>query len=156
MPDLLAGTTVRGLDTPPTVTDEQSASFDFTITDYGTASTGGTYVDCAVVFTAPTTGRVLLAYASTLLNSSTNTTAITPVVREGGTVGSGAEVVGADDDNRISMRDAGGSPNDQRAGVHLTVTGLTPGNTYNARLEHKVSGSTGTASRRSITATPAT
>ena len=52
MPDLLAGTTVRGLDFPKAVSDRGDTSFDATNTTFGTASTGGTYDEVGVVFTA--------------------------------------------------------------------------------------------------------
>lgn len=153
MSDLLAGTTITALDTPPTVTNVQTGSYTFTITAWGVATTGGTYVDCGVAFTACTTGRALLRYDAHLLNSTTAGTQIAPVVRTGSTVGSGSTVVAATVDNMIQVQGTSG----HRYGGHLLVTGLTAGSAYNVRLEHQVSSaSTGTALRRSVTVAPAT
>lgn len=153
MPDLLAGTRVRGNDTPATVTDFQPAEFSFTNTVYGVGTVSGSYADCAVVFTAPTTGRVLIEVDGRLANdNSTSGTRIAPVVRTGGVVGSGTEVESASIDNELlHVGTASG-----RAGVATMLEGLVPGATYNARVEHRVGSSTGTASARRIIVTPTT
>src|SRR5262245_11900447 len=102
MPDLLAGTTVNALDTPPTVNDLETGVFTFTITTYGVATSGGTYADCGVAFVGPTSGRVVLKWRSTLTNSGAAIgTLISPVVRTGGTVGTGTVVAAASDDVAI-------------------------------------------------------
>jgi hypothetical protein len=155
LPDLLAGTTVNALDTPVAVADYEVGSYNFTITTYGVAASAGTYVDCGVAFVAPTTGRVFLDYAGNIANSGANTTLITPVVREGGSVGSGTSFLAAVDDNAFAIQPATGGDL-LWGGRRLLVTGLTPGATYNVRLEHRVGGSTGTSGRRSVTVSPAT
>ncbi|MGH9248617.1 MAG: hypothetical protein ACRD0W_03745 [Acidimicrobiales bacterium] len=158
MPDLLAGTTVNALDSPVTVADSEPGSFTFTNTTYGIGTTGGTYVDCGVAFVAPTTGRVLLHYSCNIANSSTASTLMAPVVREGGTVGSGTTFLVALDDNAVTiLPTAGVAAALIYGGRPLLVTGLTPGSTYNVRLEHRVSaGSPGTLARRAVTVSPAT
>ena len=154
MPDLLAGSTVNALDTPPTVADFETDLFTFTATTYGVTSTSGTYNDCGVAFVAPTTGRVCLDYACGIRNSTTATTAMAPVVREGGSVGSGTTFLAASDDNGVVILP--GTFESCFGGRRLLVTGLTVGATYNVRLEHRVSAGTGTLNRRSVTVSPAT
>ncbi len=151
MPDLLAGSTVRAIDTPPTVADFQPDGFTFDSTTFGIDADTGTYADCGVAFVAPTTGRVLIHYAAGIA-STTGVTMVSPVVRTGGTVGSGSTVVAASSDDQISHRS---SPVD-RFGATTLVTGLTAGDTYNVRLEHFTSSGTGTLQRRSVIVQPAT
>lgn len=153
MPDLLAGTTVNALDTPPTVSDTEDGAFGFNSTTYGIDADSGSYVDCGVAFTAPTTGRVVI-HTNARLNNDTAAlgVSVTPVVRDGSTVGSGTVIVAADDSNRIT--NTGTSP--LRMGVTRLVTGLTPGDSYNVRLEHKVSGGNGDVRNRHVIVAPAT
>src|SRR5690606_24846195 len=132
MPDLLAGSTVRALDTPPAASDAQLDSFSFTHTTYGTGSTSGTYTDCGVAFMAPTTGRVLVILSGEIVNSSA-TTRMAPVVREGPVIGSGPEIVPAHDVNSITNQ----GPNAYILAAQVTLIGnLSPGEVYNVRLEH--------------------
>lgn len=153
MSDLLSGSPVTPLDTPPTVGNTQAGQYTFTITAFGVATTGGTYADCGVAFLAPTTGRVIIHLAAHALNSTTAGTQVAPVVRTGGTVGTGSVVLAASVDNMVQVQGTSG----HRFGSHVLVSGLTAGDTYNVRLEHQVSAaSTGTVLRRSVTVTPAT
>jgi hypothetical protein len=154
MPDLLPGSIVEANDTPPTVGDVEPDAFTFTGTTFGVTTTGGTYNDCAAVFTAPTTGRVVIHYCAQMTNSATASTVVSPVVRAGGVIGSGAVVVAASDDEGLTTQ----NNVERRSGAHLLVSGLTPGATYNVRLEHRVSSgaTTGTVRRRSVTVCPAT
>lgn len=147
MPDLLAGTIVKALDTPPTVFDDQSASFDFTSTTYTTASTAGSYVDCAVVFTAPTTGRVKISTSARLINTTaTGGALVAPETRTGGTVGSGTVVDAAADDASTAHYGTTFS----RGGASHILSGLTPGSVYNTRLLHRASAGTGSAALRGL------
>lgn len=150
MPDLLAGSTVNALDTPPTVADFELDSFNFTHTTYAIT---GEIASCGIAFVAPTTGRSTLDYSCNIQNSTTATTAMTPVVREGGTVGSGTTFLAASDDNALVINSL---TNTSAAGRRLLITGLTVGATYNVRLEHRVSAGTGTLARRAVTVSPAT
>jgi hypothetical protein len=153
MPDLSAGTIVKGLDTPPTIDANQSGSYTATNTGYDVAVTGGAYADCAVVFTAPTTGRVLLHIAATARNATAGAPArVAPEVRTGGTIGTGTIVFAAAHINSVQQADT----NLHRAGAAVLVTGLTPGAVYNARLLHMVSSGTGTFAERTIIAAPST
>ena len=152
MPDLAAGTVVKGGDTPPTVNDSEAGSYTFTITAYGVATIGGTYADCGVAFIAPTSGRIEITHAATVSNSTTGGTQVAPAVRTGGTVGSGTSVLAAANINRVVKVGTEAI----RAGVPTFVSGLTPGSTYNVRLEHCVSTGTGTALERTVTVKPCT
>ena len=63
-------------------------------------------------------------------------------VREGGTIGSGAVVKAAAEDDSLEVGTGSNSSGDRiTAGSSMVVpvTGLTPGNTYNVRSMHKVS-----------------
>src|SRR5690606_18336475 len=150
MPDLLAGSTVRALDTPPAASDTQLDSFSFTHTTYGTGSVSGTYTDCGTAFMAPTTGRVLVILSGQIVNSGA-TTRMAPVVREGPVIGSGAVIVPANDVNSITNQ---GDNAYILASQVALIENLSPGETYNVRLEHRVSGGTGTLRNRRVVVIP--
>lgn len=154
MPDLLAGTVVNALDTPPTVSDTETGSFTHNATTYGTDNDSGTYVDCGVAFTAPTTGRVTVSWRAQVDHDGTGGgfTSVSFVVRTGSTVGAGASVLAADDNRAVIMS---GTDVMQMGSSHM-VTGLTPGDTYNVRLEHRVGAGVGTTERRAVRVEPAT
>ena len=158
MPDLLAGSKVKAIDTPPTVSDSQADLFTFTATTYGVAVTSGTYADCGVAFVAPTTGRVIVKTIGFLRASAAGLGAlVAPVIREGATVGSGTVVVAANDMNAIQANGTGSNTDGCRLGAEALIEGLTPGGIYNVRLEHRVNGSgIGTATRRTVIVAPAT
>lgn len=153
MPDLLAGTTITAADTPPTVSNAQSGSFTWNLTTYGIDADSGTYVDCGVAFTACTTGRATVSLSGAINGDGASIFAlISFVIREGSTVGSGATFLAADDSRCIMHA----GTNAEQLGATYLVTGLTPGSTYNVRLEHKVAGAgNATAARRSVTVFPA-
>lgn len=136
MPDLLAGTTVRAADTPPSVSATAGNSYDTNSSTYTTGSvTAGTYEECAVTFVAPTTGRVKITTVARLINSSTSGTLVAPETREGSVIGQGAVVEAASDGIGVSHY----GNNFARSGVSHMLSGLTPGATYNTRLLHRVS-----------------
>lgn len=156
MPDLLAGTLITALDTPPTVEDQEAGSFTFNATAaWGIDADAGTYVDCGVAFTAPTTGRVKVDWRGELDNNTAGSwTGLSYVVRTGNVVGSGTTFQVADHSRAIITY----NPTHGEFGMSDLVTGLTPGDAYNVRLEHLVGGggATGTLLRRAVTVTPAT
>lgn len=153
MPDLLAGSTVRALDTPPTVDDSQAGSYTVTSTTLGVATSGGTYVDCGIAFTAPTTGRVTIFHSADLSNASGGDFCLVDiVVREGGTVGAGTSFFTGSGPTAIYTT----SGTRHRWGTANLLDGLTPGDTYNVRLEHRVTAGTGTILRRTVIVAPAT
>ena len=148
MPDLLAGTIVNALDTPPTVTNTQDGNFTFNLTTFGIDADSGTYVDCGVAFTACTTGRALVHLAGDIFNDTAGAfTVMSFVIREGSTVGSGTVFQAASDSNAIV--NTGTSPTQK--GTTKLVTGLTPGTVYNVRLEHRAGSNIGQLLRRSVT-----
>jgi len=152
MPDLLAGTIVNALDTPPTVENVQTGNFTFNATTYGIDNDSGTYIDCGVAFTAPTTGRVLVTFKGNLFNdTAAQFTALSHVIRTGSTVGAGTTFQAATDDN--ALVNTGTNP----VIVSSTelITGLTPGDIYNVRLEHRVGANIGTILRRWVVVSPA-
>jgi hypothetical protein len=148
---------------PPTVQDFDDVSiFQFTNTAFDVLSSSGIYVDCGVAFVAPISGRVMIHWTVALdIVSGTNAVAYcSPVVRTGGTVGSGSVVLPAADNNsrRVSRSsvgtDDGGSRN--RSGASYLLESLTAGNTYNVRLEHRVTSQTGEMFHRAVQVVPAT
>jgi hypothetical protein len=140
------------------VADSSGVEFDFTNTSY----TAGIVEFCGVSFIAPGSGKVLVNYAAQVGNDSDAATFICPVMKTGGTIGSGTLVTGwpADDSFAVSRRGTVGLVRFMRAGgARMTVSGiLTPGNTYNVYLEHKVGqgGTTGRIDERQIIVQPIT
>ena len=150
MPDLPAGSIVKALDTPPTVADTQSATVTTTSTAYTTSGT-----DCAVVWVAPTTGRVLIHTAARMVNSSTTSgSLIAPETRTGAVIGSGTVVQAPVD--ALGTSHYGNTF--ARSGTVTLLSGLTPGATYHTRLLMRTSVGTDTASfaSRELIIVPAT
>ncbi|MGW1039899.1 hypothetical protein [Streptomyces sp. NPDC002547] len=153
MPDLLAGTITKALDTPPTVSNVQTTSVGTQSTTFTT-----TGADCAVVFVAPTTGRVIIHTVARMQVSPSGSTGgaiIAPQTRTGATVGSGTIVEDAGDVNGASHY----GDNFSSIGRPHLLTGLTPGAIYNTRLLMRLStGTTPTANfaNRELIVEPAT
>ncbi|MEV6105694.1 hypothetical protein AB0M28_13400 [Streptomyces sp. NPDC051940] len=153
MPDLLAGSRVRALDTPPTVWDVELSSYTTTSTSFGQTTSGGTYAVCGAVFTAPTTGRVEIKVTAQVSNSSTLGTSVAAETRLGAVIGSGTVVEAVADGTGLIHYGTDGS----RKTISHVLSGLTPGAVYNVILLHKVSGaSTGTILRRELIVAPLT
>lgn len=147
----LAGQRIRALDFTDGVDNTQADIFTFNSTTFGTDNDSGTYVDCGEAFLAPTSGKVVIAFSADIDNDTAGaTTSVAPAIREGGTVGSGATVLAASLDNQI--RNVG--TDNIQVGRTLPVAGLTPGDTYNVRLEHRVSSGIGTLLRRNVSVDP--
>lgn len=128
---------------PAAVTSIQTASFSATSTTYTTASTAGPYADCAVVFVAPPSGRVKVHTAARMVNTgATVGTLVSPEVRDGATIGAGTVIEGAGDGTGVSHY----GTTFARSGADHLMTGLTPGTSYNARLLHRSTSGTETAS----------
>lgn len=150
MGDLLAGTPVLALDFPPTVNDQEGTTVTTSSTTFTTSG-----ADCAVVFTAPTTGRVKIHTAARMVNTSTSSgTICAPQTRTGATIGSGTIVEDAADANGPSHY---GNTFASIGRTHL-LTGLTPGSVYNTRILMRCSAGAETASfaNREIIVEPAT
>jgi hypothetical protein len=145
----------QACDLPATVQAEHGSLYSATNTSFGTASTGGSYAHCAVVFTAPDTGRVLIHWSGGVRNLDADGSAvayISPEVRTGGTVGSGTVVL-APSDARTVRTNLGGTHTVRAGATHL-LTGLTGGATYNARILHRVTSSTGEFFQRALIVAP--
>lgn len=151
---ITAGHVLDELDFLPTVSDDQPDAFSFDATTYGVDADSGTYVTCGVAFRAPNSGAVIIHYTGRMSNNvDGNVVLMTPVVRTASVVGSGSSVLAANDENavRVQSANAGGQ---QRSGSHVFLDGLTPGDTYNVRLEHRVGANTGTIAHRRVTVVP--
>ncbi len=121
-----------------------SGDFSWTITSYGITTSAGVYNECSVVWTAPQSGIVTLDFRSQLLNSATtNSTFVSPETREGAVVGSGTVVQAAADTRAMVSGTTSAAPGQCWVGAFCTITGLTPGATYNSRLLHRVTAGTG-------------
>jgi hypothetical protein len=150
MPDLLAGTTVYAADTPPALNSTVDPTFSLTNTSYATTSTGGSYSDCAAVFIAPTTGRVLVHMAARMNNTTaTSGTMVCTETREGSVVGSGniVDAVGDRGPSNYGTEFA-------RVGAAHFISGLNAGQTYNIRMLHKVTANGGNVALRELTVVP--
>jgi hypothetical protein len=152
-----AGRRLSTLNFEEAVGDVQDDAFSFDSTTFGVDADSGTYVTCGTDFVAPasgpdgSTGTVLLLYAANLDNGTgTAATNLAPVVRTGATVGSGSTILAAS--LNICIRNIG--TDDRRYGAHYLLEGLTPGSAYNVRLEHRVSGGTGTIQYRDVAVVP--
>lgn len=151
MPDLLAGTTVKALDTPPAVSDRGDTSYDATNTTYSTDFVLGTYEDVAVAFTAPTSGRVMIFTTARMVSSgATSGVLVAPETRTGATIGSGTVVETIGDGHGVSHYGSTFA----RIGASHIVSGLTPGDPYNTRLLHRVVSNTGSFALRELTVVP--
>lgn len=151
MPDLLAGTTIKALDTPPAVAvTDATDELAFTNTAY---TQGATVVGQS--FTAPTSGRVLVLWHGRFENNSTGFIFVSAAVRTGSTIGSGTSVSGATDESAVNTNTGtGGFDTRIAAAMFRVVTGLTPGNSYNAVTEHRVTSGNGDVFDRSLAVIP--
>ena len=120
-------------------------------------TTSGTYTPtltsgttCSLVFTAPSTGKVVIHNVLESLNSGTGWTKCTIEVRTGNVIGSGTAIVAANDDDSHGTT----GNNSVRAGVTKLVSGLTPGTQYNVRQLFKIQSGTGTFLRKELIVEP--
>lgn len=136
---------------PATVQATQPSLYSATNNTFGTASPDSEYRDCGVVFTAPPSGRVTIYWSGGLRNLDSDGSAVaylSPEVRTGGVVGSGSLIL-AGHDNRTVRTNLGGI-HTARAGAAHVLSGLTAGATYNVRLLHRVTSSTGVFFQRGL------
>lgn len=146
-----AGHKLGTLDFQSAETDIQDDSFSFDSTTFGVDADSGTYVTCGLAFVGPASGTVLILYVANLDNGTAlAATNVAPVVRDGSVVGSGSTILAAS--LNTSIRNVG--TEDRRFGAHYLLEGLTAGTAYNVRLEHRVSGNTGTIQYREVTVVP--
>lgn len=141
MPELLAGTTIMALDTPPTI--EASDSTNISSVSSTSYITGSPQVSAQ--FLAPTYGRVLAVVSAGLQSDGTASMFASFEVREYSA--SGAQIVAPDDDQAVRNQTV-----DIITGSNaVLVEGLTPGLLYFIRVLYRVSsGSAGFIAFRGI------
>jgi hypothetical protein len=142
-----AGQRVKALDFPDTMTDEDAGSFTFNDTAFGIDADTGSYADVGGSFTVGTSGKIEINWGANLDNNTAGAaTNVSPVIRTGATVGAGATVLAAS--LARVVRNVG--TDDSRQSASYTLTGLTPGDVLNCRVEHRVSGGIGTVHSRDV------
>lgn len=134
---------------PPSAADTQNTVGTTLSTTYTATLTGG--VAAGVAFVAPTSGNVVIHWGAVILNSTTQSTYAAPQVRTGNVVGSGTVVFTVTDDSSLSITGTGIG---NRWGASLYISGLTAGADYNVQMLHRVTGGTGTTSRKHIVVVP--
>ncbi len=121
----------------------------------GTSTNSTTYVVTASqwgkVFIAPGSGRVIMMLRSSVAPAAGPASAwMSPSIRLGNTLGSGTVFQAASDSYALMLAVTGSAD----IGTQFEITGLTPGATYNAELQHRTSAGTSFWSRREIIITP--
>lgn len=146
---------ITALESPTAVTTEATSATLGTTTSTSYTPTLTTAGVLGVAFVAPTSGKVAVHYGSRGQHSVNGGNTYTCVViRTGNTPGSGSLVQGSADTWAISSGIVGGTAA-IGAGRSKLVSGLTPGDDYNATLEHKiVTAGTGSFLDRSVLVVP--
>lgn len=122
-----AGQRLLATDAPDYETDFEATSGTTTSATYTATLTGGTA--CSCVFVAPTSGAVLILNVATISNSGANASRTSFSIKTDGTVGSGTEVLAADNSRALLV-----TGTSAMSGTHAYIaTGLTPGATYNVQ-----------------------
>jgi hypothetical protein len=125
----------------------------FTDTSFGTSGTV-----LGVVFIAPPSGQVEILLEGWLATFSTGlgvASLMTPQVREGNVINSGTIVSAPADQNAgMSLNDRASTFDYRFVTVVTSVTGLTPGASYNAVFMQKTAGTNAAVNRRRIIVTP--
>lgn len=109
--------------------------------------------ECGVAFVAPPTGKVTVLFHTAGFNTgggaaADNKTAVR--IGLGSTVGGGTSFYAATDNDMILYTGTA----TYGIGAFVEITGLTPGDTYNACMAHKTSAGTGSFTFRSIKVIP--
>lgn len=142
----LVPVTVEAKDT--SVTDGTTTSTTFT----NTLTTTGVF---GIAFTAGMTGTVEVKWTLGGRNSTAGQYTVTSFeVRSGTGVGLGSVVWAADENVAVATQSDSANHQLTHAGFG-TVSGLTPGTSYNACIVYRVTANTGTYSRRRISVTTA-
>lgn len=124
-------------------------SFAFDSTAFNTVSTAYTIVGATllgVTIVAPLSGQIRVDWGSNTDNTAAGTQFIAPQLNAGAVIGAGATIVGVSD--TISALNATGD-SITTSSFHY-FTGLTPGSSYNAYLQHRVTANTGAFANRKI------
>jgi hypothetical protein len=146
-----AGDFILAVDFPDAAHAEQNADeTGFSNTTYGGGSNA-----CGVAFVAPTSGRVRVDWYAYFESNGAQQVYVSAAVRQGGVIGSGTVVEAATDTRCLTSQTAA---DDRAGGMYRYISGLTAGQTYNARVEHRVDsgGGTGDMFNRTILVTPLT
>jgi hypothetical protein len=127
-----------------------------TTTSTGYTGTLATAGSCGTAFVAPPSGKVTIHSQVSAYASATNLEVKTAFwVGTGSSVGSGTEVYAANDNDQSMVQTGGGTAtNVASMAGWAEVSGLTPGNTYNCQLRHRVNGGIGTWLYRKIKVIP--
>lgn len=133
---------------PAVSSSTQVTSGTTTATSFSATLTGGTA--CGVSFVAPSSGVVTVINTVQLVHNASGSAVCSYVLRSGGSIGSGTSIQSASDDNAAIVVGS----NTMRFSVVDFVTGLTPGSTYNIQQVFRVTTSTGTFARKTLTAVP--
>jgi hypothetical protein len=152
VPSAGANAVAAELNYPITVSAKDSATTDGTTSSTTFVNSLTTTTTRGIAFTAGASGAVLVFYQCTGRNSLAGQFTIVDFeVRTGTTVGSGT-VVRASDESSASAPMSDSINQQMQHNGHDLVTGLTPGNSYNATMTYRVTGAaTGTFNRRKIT-----
>jgi hypothetical protein len=151
MPDPTAGSKLKALDFPPTAYAQETSTF--TVTDV-TFTTGGHPI-VSLTFTANTFGKILLTVGGCGRGESAGTRVEVAAQIFLGSDATGTEVLAATALGRGVI-----FPEDTEFSCMsrtTRLTGLTPGATYFARIQHrKLGGTTGDLTTRELCVAPLT
>ena len=155
MSELLAGTTVKAGDTPPTVYSLDTT----TISNISNTSYAAGSPEVGVTFVAPTTGRVLVTVGGGLRNNAANSdrVGLAPQIFE--TDSSGTEILAPTVFRGVASEGIATAGDFAYRGRTTMVEDLTPGQQYYARVMYIKFGSAGSTpdiSARDILVAPAT
>lgn len=146
---MAGGDKVKSVDFPPAVWFDENTDSVIINTAYSSTAGTPTLPVCGIAFTAPTSGRVRVTFKARFESkTNANRCIISAVVANGGVAGSGAVVMSSSDDNALETSQsatAATTPAETRfqGSTYRNLSGLTPGTTYNAYLEHKAFNATG-------------
>lgn len=104
---------------------------------------------CGVAFTVPPSGAVMLHWSAEI-NHGTSFCVLSPQVATGSTLAAGT-VITATSDDRTVRNDASAVT---RSACAELISSLTPGQSLNATLYHRVGAGTGTIGRRRLLVVP--
>lgn len=127
---------------PESTLSEQGPSDTTTSTSYTTAD----MTVCGENFIAPASGKIMIHFSAQMDNSGADTILVSYHIRTGATINAGTDVVTPGDTRAIALAQV----NNIEMGTSIMASGLTPGDSYNIVLEHRVTGGTGTLVDRRV------
>lgn len=120
----------------------------------GNSTNSATYVATSsshgVVFVAPASGSVDISIRASTAPAATAAAWMSVRIASGNSIGSGTEFQAASDSYALMLSGAVSSD----MGTSFQITGLTPGVTYNAQLQHRTTAGTSFWSRREVIIAP--